>query len=251
MFNKEPNKQRGSLFATEKEDLTIRASLWEPRLQALNRAVDSDVLDLFGRLKGDIALLDELVRTKSISEIALEQAEKARVLWGKIKTIYGVGEQGVEEASSRIPSVSVPVCSSDMNVLDVKRAEADDRLSAGHIDACRQAAMRELLRLDERMRVLGEKIGDERLRFRGATAERMERHRELAERVTRAAEKGYQAHFTKDISDQLERLREQQERNKEQIQRMEHHNIIDASSGDRVKAMQERMERMREKAFKE
>jgi len=251
MFNKKPKEPRRSLFASEKEDLTIRASLWEPRLQALNRAVDSDVLDLFGRLKGDIALLDEMVRTKSIPEIALEQAEKTRVLWGKIKTIYGVGESGMEEASSRIPSVAVPVCLSDRNVLDVKRSEADDRLSAGHIDECRQKAMRELLTLDEKMRVLGEKIGDDRLKERGNVADHLEKHQELVERVARAVEKGYQVRSTKDIADKIERLREQQERNKDQMQEMQRRNIIDTSSRDKLQAMQERMERMREKAFKE
>ncbi len=251
MFNKKYDKPRRSLFANEKEDLTIRASLWEPRLQALNRAVDSDVLDLLGRLKGDIALLDEMVRTKSIPEIALEQAEKTRVLWGKIKTIYGVGERGIGEASSRIPSVATPVCLSDMNASDVKASDGNDKISAGHIDECRQKAMQTLLALDEKMHMIGEQLGDERLKERGSTAERMEKHRELVERVTRMAEKGYQVRPTKDISDQIERLREQQERSKDQIQEMQRRNIIDTASRDKLQAMQERMERMREKAFKE
>lgn len=261
----------GSLWGTDQEDTAIRASLWQPRMQALNRAVDSDVIEFINKFKEDIAILDEIIRTRSLSDIALEQAEKARSLWDKVKTIYGVDAVGVKEKSSSLPSIENPLCSSSdedaltgFNDEASRLAVSDDKASVARLDACRKEAIQGVLALDEQLRGLGDKIGEQRLRDRGVTADRMQRHQELVDRIERVREKGYKTSLPGNHDDQTERLRKQrekidamreqqekwkaaQEKNRDRLQQTEHLNTINSRQQEKLQAMRERMQRMQER----
>lgn len=224
-----PLKIEPILFTPEKEDLTVRASLWQPRLQALNRAVDADVIYLLGRFKEDMVWINEKIRTRPFSEIVLAQVEKTQISWGKIKTVYGI--EANDEASLRVPAGVIPACSSDGKDPAVRLA------------ACRQAAMQELVALNDALRLLGEKINDARLKDRGVLAERMQKHQEFVERVANVAEKGYRKYTVENSSDQLEKLRQQQEKARQMHEKAR---VMQESAKDKFQAMRDRQERTRE-----